>query len=103
MRAASKRAVNRRTSFSEGGRVSTVRKAKVTQFRIDETHGNAFTAWKRMGSPPKPTPEQYAELEKAGRLAAAGPAEAVRVTEGKLTTRVRLPRQAVALLVLEWA
>jgi xylan 1,4-beta-xylosidase len=79
-----------------------VGEARLTQFRIDETHGNAFTAWKKMGSPPKPTPEQYAELEKAGRLAAAGPAEAVRVTGGKVTTRVRLPRQAVALLVLEW-
>ena len=76
--------------------------AKLTQYRIDETHSNAFTAWKRMGSPPKPTPEQYAELEKAGQLAAAGPAEAVRVADGKVTTRVRLPRQAVALLVLEW-
>ena len=32
-----------------------------------------------MGSPPKPTPEQYAELEQAGRLTAAGPVEAVRV------------------------
>ena len=76
--------------------------AKLTQFRIDETHSNAFTAWKRMGSPPKPTPEQYAELEQAGQLAAAGPAEAVRVADGKVTARVHLPRQAVALLVLEW-
>jgi xylan 1,4-beta-xylosidase len=76
--------------------------AKLTQFRIDETHSNAFTAWKKMGSPQKPTVEQYAELEKAGQLATAGPAQAVRVTEGKVATRVRLPRQAVALLVLEW-
>ncbi len=76
--------------------------AKLTVFRIDEGHGNAFTAWKRIGSPQRPTPEQYADLEKAGRLAAAGPAEPVRVAEGRATTRVRLPRQAVALLVLEW-
>jgi len=76
--------------------------AKLTQFRIDETHGNAFSAWKKMGSPPKPTPEQYTDLEKAGQLVAAGPAEAVRVAGGKLTTRLPLPRQAVSLLVLEW-
>jgi xylan 1,4-beta-xylosidase len=76
--------------------------AKLTQFRIDETHSNAFTAWKKMGSPQKPTAEQYAELEKAGLLATAGPAHAVRVTEGKVATRLQLPRQAVALLVLEW-
>src|SRR5262245_40132315 len=76
--------------------------AKLTQFRIDETHSNAFSAWKKMGSPPKPTPEQYSDLEKAGQLVAAGPAEAVRVAGGKLTTRLPLPRQAVSLLVLEW-
>jgi xylan 1,4-beta-xylosidase len=76
--------------------------ARLTQFRIDETHSNAFTAWKKMGSPQKPTPDQYAELEKAGRLAADGPPEAVRVMDGKLTTKLHLPRQSVALLVLEW-
>ena len=77
--------------------------AKLTRYRVDETHGNAFTAWKRMGSPQKPTPEQYAELERAGQLTATGPPEAVQVADGKITTRVKLDRQAVALLVLEWA
>jgi xylan 1,4-beta-xylosidase len=77
--------------------------ARLTQYRIDEAHGNAFTAWKKMGSPQKPTPEQYSELEKAGRLAAAGPAEVVRVADGKVTAKLHLPRQSVALLVLEWA
>jgi xylan 1,4-beta-xylosidase len=76
---------------------------KLTQFRIDEVYSNAFTAWKKMGSPPKPTPEQYAALEKTGQLAATGPAEVVRVAEGKLATRVKLARQAVALFILEWA
>jgi xylan 1,4-beta-xylosidase len=76
--------------------------AKLTQFRIDEKHSNAFTAWKAMGSPQKPTPEQYADLERAGQLTATGPAEGVRVADGKFTTQVKLDRQAVALLVLEW-
>ncbi len=76
--------------------------AKLTQLRIDEDHGNAFTVWKRMGAPQQPTPEQYAELERAGRLTEVGPAESVRVADGAVTTRVRLHRQAVALLVLEW-
>jgi xylan 1,4-beta-xylosidase len=77
--------------------------AKLTQFRIDETHSNAFTAWKKMGSPQKPTADQYADLEKAGQLAATGPAESVKVAGGKLTTGVKLERQAVVLIVLEWA
>jgi xylan 1,4-beta-xylosidase len=31
----------------------------VRHFRIDDTHSNAFTAWKQMGSPQQPTAEQY--------------------------------------------
>jgi xylan 1,4-beta-xylosidase len=76
--------------------------ARLTRYRIDETHGNAFAAWKRMGSPQKPTPEQYAELERAGQLAALDSAEAARIADGTIRTRVKLDRQAVALLVLEW-
>src|SRR5215467_6598814 len=37
-------------------------------FRIDSTHSNAFSVWKNMGSPQSPSPEQYAELERAGQL-----------------------------------
>jgi xylan 1,4-beta-xylosidase len=76
---------------------------KLTSFRIDETHTNPFVAWKKMGSPKEPTREQYAELEKAGKLVpSAGPA-AVSVTGGQAKLKVPLPRQAVVLLVLEWA
>src|SRR5687767_5923855 len=45
------------------------RGAQMTHWRIDQDHSNAFTAWQRMGSPPAPTPEQYAVLEQAGQLA----------------------------------
>jgi xylan 1,4-beta-xylosidase len=77
------------------------RQARLTQFRIDEQHSNSFATWKRMGSPAKPTAEQYAELEKAGKLAAAGEPQAVAVDGGKFSAKVTLPRQAVVLLVLE--
>jgi xylan 1,4-beta-xylosidase len=76
--------------------------ARLEHFRIDETHGNAFTAWKGMGSPQKPTAEQYAQLEKAGKLTAMGAPEAIRVEDAKATVRLKLPRQAVSLLVLTW-
>ncbi len=76
--------------------------AKLTQFRVDATHSNAYTAWTKMGSPQKPTAEQYATLEKAGQLAATGPAETTRVADGTIAVQVKLDRQAVALLVLEW-
>jgi len=76
--------------------------ARFTQFRIDQEHSNAFTAWQRMGSPPKPTASQYVELEKAGRLDVFTTPEAVAVKDGAALLHLTLPRQAVALLVLEW-
>src|SRR5262249_32754717 len=46
--------------------------AKLEQFRIDEDYSNGFAAWKRLGSPQAPTPEQIAQLESAGQLATLG-------------------------------
>jgi len=77
-------------------------KVSVTQYRIDAEHSNSYEAWKRLGSPPSPTPEQYAQLEKAGQLAALGAPETVPVENGRILVRLRLSRQAVALLVCRW-
>lgn len=75
---------------------------KVEEFRIDEEHSNAFSAWKGMGSPQKPTPKQYAQLEKSGQLTALGPTENVRLEKGNNTISIMLPRQAVSLLRISW-
>ncbi|RPI95356.1 MAG: beta-xylosidase, partial [Chloroflexi bacterium] len=82
------------------GMTSGVERVRMTHYRIDEKHSNAFSAWKRLGSPQQPTPEQYASLEQAGRLAVLGPAEDARVEQGKLRLRFLLPRQAVDLVVI---
>ncbi len=71
-------------------------------FRIDGDHSNAFEAWKRMGSPSKPTPDQYATLERASDLTLIGSPRWLHPEGGKLTLRVNLPRQAVSLIVLDW-
>lgn len=76
--------------------------AKLTHYRIDATHSNSFAAWQRMGSPALPTPAQYAELERAGQLAAAEAPAIERDANGHATLHLELPRQAVSLLVLEW-
>ncbi len=70
-------------------------------FRIDRDHSNAYEAWRRMGAPPQPTPEQRAVLERASDLAPLGSPRWVRTEGGKLTLRFTLPRQAVSLLVLD--
>lgn len=76
--------------------------AKQTHYRIDETHSNAFTAWKNLGSPPSPTPDQYAQLESAGRLTELHPAKMVRIENATTSVKFALPRQSVSLLEWTW-
>ena len=71
-------------------------------YRIDQQHSNAFEAWRGMGSPQKPTAQQYAELKKAGQLTLLTSPQWLRAKEGKLVLRTDLPRQAVSLLVVTW-
>ncbi len=77
-------------------------RAKVQHYRIDENHSNAFAAWKRLGSPQQPTPQQYASLEAAGQLGSLGPTESVTLNHGNGTLRFKLPRQAVSLVQVNW-
>ncbi len=79
-----------------------VKKVLLVHYRIDETHSNAFTAWKKMGSPQAPTEEQYAQLKAAGQLQLLSSPEWIEVTDGKVDVEIALPRQAVSLLRLEW-
>jgi len=76
--------------------------ARLSHFRIDESHSNSFAAWKRMGSPIAPDEKQYAELEAAGKLAPMEGPATVHVEGGQATLPIALPRQAVSLVVLEW-
>src|SRR5262249_9564522 len=47
--------------------------ARVTHFRIDDGHSNAYAAWKRMGSPIAPNADQYKELQAVSRLTPLDP------------------------------
>jgi xylan 1,4-beta-xylosidase len=77
-------------------------KANLEHFRIDQERSNAFTAWVKMGSPQQPTAEQYAELEKAGQLAALEPSKVIRAENGNITVAFKLPRQGVSLLLFNY-
>ena len=69
-------------------------------YRIDASHSNAYTAWKQMGSPQSPTPEQYAALERAGRLQELDSPRWMTARGGRLELRFALPRQGVSLIRL---
>jgi xylan 1,4-beta-xylosidase len=89
--------------LSVAGLPAAAREAKLSHFRVDEHHGNAYDTWRRMGSPVAPNREQYAELQQASRLTPLpGAPSSVAVENGAATLEFTLPRQGVSLVELEW-
>lgn len=74
----------------------------VQHFRVDRDHSNSYEAWKRMGSPQRPSDEQYRALERAGQLELLEAPSWRHTHDGELQVRFELPRQGVSLLVLNW-
>ncbi|HLJ46702.1 MAG TPA: hypothetical protein VKU01_11875 [Bryobacteraceae bacterium] len=74
----------------------------VRHYRIDQSHSNAYAAWKQMGSPQQPTAEQYAALESAGGLQLLDAPRWVTAQSGEAVLTFALPRQAVSLVELSW-
>ena len=74
----------------------------VTHYRIDQEHSNSYEVWKKMGSPQNPTKAQITTLEAAGQLQTLGKPEKKAVSSGELILDIRLPRQGVSLLKIDW-
>ena len=89
-------------SLTVSGLPSALREAKLTHYRIDDAHSNAYAAWKRMGAPIAPSREQYDALEATSRLTLFEEPKSVPVASGAVRLELALPRQAVSLVVLEW-
>lgn len=80
-----------------------ISEARVTHYRVDEFHSNAYDAWRRMGSPIAPNQRQYGQLQEASNLAKLTNAPAtVGVQQGAVAPKFALPRQGVSLVVVEW-
>jgi len=95
-------AVGAEVQVTIAGIPAGVKKVLLAHYRIDETHSNAFTAWKAMGSPQSPTAEEYARLKAAGQLQLLTSPEWLDVSGGKVTIATPLPRQATSLMHLAW-
>ena len=78
------------------------RYARLTHYRVDQEHNNAYTLWQRMGSPAAPDGAQRAALEKAGQLQPLEPSRRVSLDKGEAVIRFSLPRQAVSLVTVTW-
>jgi len=74
----------------------------VHHYRIDQEHSNAYTEWKEMRSPQKPSAEQYEELVDAGQLAMLGSPTWVNAEGQKVKLKFQLPRQGTSLVQLSW-
>ena len=77
-------------------------RVRMNHYRVDKETSNSYEAWKQMGSPQKPSPEQYAQLEKASELQLLKSPEWLHTPQGRLTLNFDLPRQGVSLLKLAW-
>ena len=71
-------------------------------FRVDDRHSNSYEAWKKMGSPPQPNPEQYAALEAAGQLESAESPRWIGSPDGMVRLKFDLPLHGVSLILLTW-
>ena len=79
------------------GLADNARRARVVEYSIDETSGNAYTAWLAMGSPQPPTADQIAKLHAAARMPAV-PRAITRTAAGDIRLNLVLPRQSVKLI-----
>lgn len=84
------------------GLPADVTRGLVEHFRLDANHSNSFTAWRAMGSPPSPTPEQYQQLESAGQLQLLTSPEWIALQHGTARLEFELPREGLSLLRISW-
>jgi xylan 1,4-beta-xylosidase len=78
------------------------RSVPFSHYRVDDEHGNAYQAWRALGSPPAPTDDQYAQMRAAAAdLLLKDGAPTVECHGGRAVVDFPLPRQAVSLLVFD--
>ncbi|MGA7158487.1 MAG: beta-xylosidase [Acidobacteriaceae bacterium] len=91
-----------KTSVRVKGLPVGVKRALLERYRMDDTHSNAYTAWKAMGSPQTLDAEQMKALEKVEGLELLESPRWVDVVDGSVTVKTTLPRESVELMRLGW-
>jgi len=74
---------------------------RLTHYRIDEDHSNAYTVWKSMGKPYNPSQAQLGKLKSSQGLAWYEPPKIIKAKNKKITLSLLLPHHAVSLLIFE--
>jgi xylan 1,4-beta-xylosidase len=71
-------------------------------FRVDSDHSNAFSKWKKIGSPQSPSENEYRLLQSAGQLQLLTSPAWVETQHGTVQLHFVLPRQGLSLLRFSW-
>ncbi len=90
------------TRITISGIPANVHRVLLEHYRLDDTHSNAYTVWKAMGSPQHPTAQQYTALQAAGQLQMLTSPEWLDVSNGQVKVATDMPRQGTSLLHLKW-
>ena len=77
-------------------------RVRLTHYRIDDSHSNAYTLWKAMGSPQNPSPAQYAELKSKDGLQVLESPRWVDVKNGATIVNTDMPHHSISLLQIDW-
>lgn len=75
---------------------------QLRHYRIDETHSNAYSLWKQLGSPQSPSAEQKKQLEAAGQLQLLEPPKQIGLEADRLDVEFMIPANSVSLVELLW-
>jgi xylan 1,4-beta-xylosidase len=74
---------------------------RISHYRIDETHSNAYTKWLKLGSPQNPTAETIAQMKDAMQLQLLETPMLLDVPDNEVTLNFDLPRSSLSLITLE--
>lgn len=74
---------------------------KVTHYRIDDHHSNAYTIWRSMGSPFNPSATQIKKIKDRQGLELLEQPQVIKASNGKVMLHVEMPHHSVSLLVFE--
>lgn len=74
--------------------------AVVAHQRVDTAHGDAYTAWRDLGSPSSPSEVELASLRSAMNSLALEPERVADARDGTVTLSFELPRFGVSLVTL---
>jgi xylan 1,4-beta-xylosidase len=74
---------------------------KITHYRIDKDHSNAYAEWVRQGRPNWPVAGQYEAIKARSELELLEPVKTVVPLDGKLKLEFTLPVKSVSFVVIE--